>query len=168
MNARRLLATSLLILSAALAACGGDNDPAGEPPTTSPPEPADTRPSSPEEGSFPASFVKQVEEVCVPAQRKLDNLAPIEDEKGLDQAVQVYENTESELRGLKPPAENAEAYDRFVEVYGDAASTLDGILGEVKRGDTSAFQRVQPTLDNVATEGGDAAEDYGFTKCVSG
>jgi hypothetical protein len=168
MDARRPLATLTLIAALGLTACGGDNDPSAEPPTTAPPEPADTRPTSPGESRFPASFVKRVEPICVQSQRSIDDLAPIEDEAALRKAAAVYEDAATKFGELKPPQENAGAFRRFVEVYRDAAKTLNGILGEVNRGDSGAFQRVQPVLDNVASEGGDAAEDYGFTKCTSG
>ena len=168
MHARRLSATALLTLTLGLAACGGDNDPSGEPPTTAPPEPADTRPTSPEEGEFPAAFVKKVEPICTETQAEIDKLAPIEDEAGVKQAATAFDDASKKLGDLKPPAKNAEAYDRFVQVYADAARTLDDLNGELTRGDSSALQRVQPILDNVATEGGDIAEDYGFTKCTSG
>ena len=168
MNARPLFASALLILSLGLAACGGDNDPSGEPPTTAPPEPADTRPTSPEEASFPASFVKQVDPICEETYKKIDELAPIEDEAKVKQAASTYDDAAKQLGELKPPQKNAEAYDRFVEVFSDASSTLDGIAGEMARGDSSAIQRVQPAIDNVNTEGGSAAEDYGFTKCTAG
>ena len=168
MNVRRLSATALLTLTLGLAACAGDNDPAGEPPTTAPPEPADTRPTSPEENKFPASFVKKVEPICTEMQATVDELAPIEDEAGVKQAAAAYDDAAKKFGELEPPAKNAEAYRSFVEVYRDAARTLDDINGELTRGDSSALQRVQPILDNVNTEGGSAAEDYGFTKCTSG
>ena len=168
MDARRLFASLAVSLAFGLASCSGDNDPGGEPPTTAPPEPADTRPTSPEGAKFPQSFVKKVEPICVQARRSIDDLAPIEDEVGLREATSVYEDTARKLRKLKPPQQNAAAYDRFVEVYRDAARTLNGIYGELQRGDSSALQRVSPVLDNVNTEGGDAAEDYGFTKCTTG
>jgi hypothetical protein len=86
MNARRLSATLALTLSLGLAACGGDNDPSAEPPTTAPPEPADTRPTSPEAANFPESFVKKVEPICTQTQRSIDDLAPIEDEAAVRRA----------------------------------------------------------------------------------
>lgn len=168
MNARRPLATLTLIAALGLPACGGDDDPSAEPPTTSPPEPADTRPETPGERRFPASFVKRVEPICVQTQRSIDDLAPIEDEAALRKAVAVYEDAARKFGELQPPAQNADAFRQFVEVYRDAAKTLNGILAEVNRGDSSAFQRVTPVLDNVNSEGGDAATDYGFTKCTSG
>ena len=168
MNARRLFASALLILTLGLAACGGSNDPSGEPPTTAPPEPADTRPTSPEAASFPDSFVKKVDPICEETYMKIDELAPIEDEATVKKAASTYDDAAKQLRELKPPQKNAEAYDRFVEVFGDASSTLDGIAGEMARGDSAAIQRVQPAIDNVNTEAGSAAEDYGFTKCTAG
>jgi hypothetical protein len=168
MNARRLPASALLILTLGLAACGGNNDPSGEPPTTSPPEPADTRPTSPEAASFPPSFVKKVDPICQETYTKIDELAPIEDEANVKKAAGVYDDAYKQFTALKPPAKNAEAYDRFTEVFRDASRTLDGIAGEMARGDSAAAQRVQPAIDQVNTEAGSAAEDYGFTKCTAG
>jgi hypothetical protein len=168
MNARRLAATSLLIFTLGLAACGGDNDPAGEPPTTSPPEPADTRPTSPEEANFPASFVKKVEPICEKTYTAIDELAPIEDEAKIKQAASTYDDAYKEFTALKPPAKNAEAYDRFTEIFRDGSRTLDGIAGEMARGDSAASQRVQPAIDQINTEAGSAADDFGFTKCNPG
>ena len=169
MNARGLLAAFLLTLAlgVGLTACSGDNDPSAEPPTTAPPEPADTRPTPAPETEFPPAFVKKVERICVQTQRSIDDLSPIEDEASLREAVVVYEGTTRKLRELKPPERTAEAFDRFVEVYADGARSLNGIFAEVGRGDSSAFQRVTQVIDTVNTESSDAAQDYGFKKCQS-
>ena len=167
MDARRILATLTLTAALGLTACGGDNDPSAQPPTTAPPEPADTRPTSPGESRFPAEFVERVEPICVQAQRTIDDLAPIEDEGALRKAVEAYEDASRKFGELDPPEQNKEAFRRFTDIYTDAATTLNGLLAEVGRGDTSAFQRVTPVLDTVNTEGSDIAQEYGFTKCVS-
>lgn len=166
MDARRIAVIPALVASLALAACGGSNDPAGEPPTTAPPAPADTEPADPQERDFPAAVVDEVEPICTRAQDEVDKLSPIEDEQGVQGAVQLFEDTSKELEGVDVPEQNAEAYKTFVDAYRDAGRTLGRIEGELARGDSSALQRVTPVLDEMRTRTNQLASDFGFEECA--
>jgi hypothetical protein len=171
MGACRSLAGLVIGLSLALglAACGGDNDPAGEPPTTAPPEPADTRPASPGEANFPADFTNQVDQVCAKAKSEIDKLVSTEvrDPEQLQQLSEVHKNTATELEGLKPPADNAAAYQEFTDAWRDGEDLFARLQAEVGRGDSSAYQRVNSTLDQVKTDVRDVATEYGFQECAA-
>jgi hypothetical protein len=167
---RRLLSGVSVGLALALgvSACGGDNDPAGEPPTTAPPEPSDSRPTSPEAKNFPAAFVKKVDPICVKAQRQMDKLTAneIRDRARLKALAGVFEDTATELEALKPPAKNADAYKEFTDAFRDGQDLFIRLDGEVGRGDSSAYQRVTSTLNQVQTDYRESASDFGFTGCT--
>lgn len=170
MNAARLSATFAiaLTLGAGVGACGGGKDPSARPPTTAPPEPVETAPATPAERDFPAEFVKRVEPICTDAQAAVDKLSPIEDPAAVAKAAGAYKDAAARLDKLDPPQENAEAYRRFVEVYRDAGDTLGRLEAEIRGGDSSALERVPSILDDVNTERGDIASEYGFDKCTAG
>jgi hypothetical protein len=161
-----LLAVSIAI---GLAGCGGDNDPSAEPPTTSPPEPAETRPESPEAGQFPAEFVKQVDPICTKAQGEIDKIANTRarDEASVDKLAQIYATTAKDLEALKPPGQNATAYQQFTDSWRDGEDLFQRLSGELGRGDSSAFQRVPAILDEANTEIKDLASEYGFQGCAT-
>jgi hypothetical protein len=169
MGACRRLAglTISLALALGLLACGGDNDPSAEPPTTAPPEAADTRPSSPEEGNFPADFVEQVDPICAKAQAEIDKVVAkeVRSTEQLQALVAVYEDTATELEGLKPPEQNAAAYKEFTDTFRDGQDLFTRLQAEVGRGDSSAYQRVTSTLDQVKTDTKDVADEFGFQAC---
>lgn len=169
MGVRRLLTLSAVVLTFVLSACGGDNDPAGEPPTTSPPEPADTRPSSPEEGNFPAEFVEQVDPVCVKALDEVDEISAqqIDDQAAVGQVANAYRDAATELEGLEAPEQNATAYGRFTDAFREAQRLMEEIDAEAGRGDNSVFQRVPGVLDEANTNIRDLANEYGFTECAA-
>ena len=168
-GACRLPAIAVLAVSAALgvSACGGDNDPAGEPPTTTPPEAVDTRPKSPEEKEFPASFTQKVDPICVKAQEQVDKVAGTRarSEAAVQKLAVIYGNAAGDLEGLKPPEQNAAAYKQFTDAFRSGEDLFNRLGAEVKRGDSSAFQRVPSTLDQVNTEIKDVAQQYGFDGC---
>lgn len=172
MGVRRLL--NGLVVGAALAlgvsACGGDNDPSNEPPTTAPPEPADTRPSTSGESRFPADFVKQVDPICTKAQDEIDKLVvdEIRDPAKLKQLTGVFADTAAELEALEPPEENVSAYQEFTDAFRDGERNFTQLEGEVERGDSSAYQRVNSTLDEVETDLRDQASQNGFEACAAG
>lgn len=170
MGAWRLPALFAVVVAVGLSGCGGDNDPAGEPPTTAPPDPADTRPSSPEESSFPAEFTKQVDPICVKAQQEIDKLAVggISDQETLKEAADVYRDTATELEGLKPPEQNRAAYGEFTDTFRDGSDQLEDLEAEVARGDSSAYQRATTILDEIKTDTRDLASDYSFEECAAG
>jgi len=155
-------------LALGLGACSGDNDPAGEPPTTSPPEPAETKPISPQESSFPAEFRKQVDPICAGAQKEIDKLAgtEIRDRPTLQKLGGVYGDTASKLEKLEPPKQNATAYKQFTDAFRDGQDLVKRLDSEVGRGDSSAYQRVRSILDQVDTNVTDLAGQYGFTGCA--
>jgi hypothetical protein len=152
-----------------VAACGGDNDPAGEPPTTSPPEPVETRPKSPEEKSFPAAFAKKVDPICVKAQGAVDKVAGTRarSEAAVAKLSGIYGDAATDLEALKPPEQNAAAYKQFTDAFRSGEDLFKRLGAEVGRGDSSAFQRVPSTLDQVNTEIKDVAQQYGFDGCGS-
>lgn len=168
MGACRLPAVLTVVLTLALPACGGANDPGGEPPTTSPPEPADTRPSTPRERSFPAEFTEQVDPICAKAMDEVDKLAEqqIEDQGALGRVGDVYRDAATELEGLKPPEQNATAYGRFTDSFREAQELFAEIEAEAGRGDNSVFQRVPGVLDEAKTNIKDLANQYGFKECA--
>jgi hypothetical protein len=168
MGACRRFAVLALVLTLGLSACGGDNDPAGEPPTTSPPEAADTRPASAQERNFPADFVKQVDPVCAQALEEVDKLSAqkIEDEAALGEVADVYRDAATELEGFEAPEQNATAYGRFTDAFREAQRLLEEIEAEAGRGDNSVFQRVSGVLDEANTNIKDLAEQYGFEECA--
>jgi hypothetical protein len=157
-----------LVLALGLTACGGDNDPAGEPPTTSPPEPADTRPSSPQERNFPSEFVKQVDPVCAQALDEADKVSAqkIEDQAAIAEVSDVYRDAATELEGFEAPEENATAYGRFTDSFREAQRLLEELDAEAGRGDSSVFQRVSGVLDEANTNIKDLANQYGFKECA--
>ena len=171
MGACRLSAAAVLVVSAALgmSACGGDNDPAGEPPTTTPPQPVETRPKSPEEKSFPAAFAKKVDPICVKAQEQVDKVAGTRarSEAAVKKLAGIYASAAADLEGLKPPEQNAAAYKQFTEAFRSGEDLFTRLNEEVGRGDSSAFARVPSTLDQVNTEIKDVAQQYGFDGCAS-
>ena len=158
-----------LSLALGLGACGGDNDPAAEPPTTAPPEPSDSRPSSQREASFPADFRNQVDPICQKAKAQIDKLVgnEIRDRARLKQLAGVYGDTASKLEGLKPPKKNAAAYKEFTDSFRDGQDLFTRLDGEVGRGDSSAYQRVNGELDQVNSDVKDMAIEFGFEKCAS-
>jgi hypothetical protein len=159
----------VLAVSAALGvgACGGDNDPAGEPPTTTPPEPVDTRPKSPEEKSFPASFAKKVDPICLKAQEEIDKVAGTRarNQAAVKKLAATYGDAADDLEALKPPEQNAAAYKQFTDAFRSGEDLFTRLNEEVGRGDSSVFQRVPSTLDQVNTEIKDTAQQYGFSGC---
>jgi hypothetical protein len=171
MGAWRLPAVAVLAISVALglSACGGDNDPAGEPPTTSPPEANETAPKSPAEQSFPADFQQKVDPVCAKAQAQIDKIAAtnLRDQASLKKLAGVYAGAASDLEALKPPAQNASAYKQFTDAFRNGQDLVTRLNGEVSRGDSSAYQRVPTILDEVNTEVKDQASQYGFKGCIS-
>jgi hypothetical protein len=168
MGACRLFAVLGLVLTLGLTACGGDNDPSGEPPTTSPPEPADTRPSSPEEGNFPSDFVKKVDPVCVKALDDVDQLSAqqIDEQAELGELSGIYGDAATELEGFKPPEQNATAYQRFTDAFREGQDLAGQIEAEAGRGDNSVFQRVPGVIDEANTNIKDLASQYGFEECA--
>jgi hypothetical protein len=150
-------------------ACGGDNDPAGEPPTTSPPEPVQTRPKSPEEKDFPAAFTQKVDPICVKAQQEIDKVAGTRarSEAAVQKLSGLYGAAAADLEALKPPEQNAAAYKQFTDAFRSGEDLFKRLGAEVGRGDSSAFQRVPSTLDQVNTEIKDVAQQYGFDGCGS-
>src|SRR5215208_716942 len=159
-----------LAIGLSLTACGGDNDPSAEPPTTAPPEAADTRPSSATEAKFPPDFVQQVDPICKKAQTQVDKLVATEvrDPERLKQLSGVYRDTATELEGLKAPEQNRTAYGRFTDAFRDGQDLFERLEAEVGRGDSSAYQRVTSTLDEINTDVESLASDYGFQECASG
>jgi hypothetical protein len=159
-----------LALALGLTACGGDNDPSAEPPTTAPPDPADTRPSSAAESKFPADFVQQVDPICKKAQTQVDKLVATEvrDPERLKELANVYRDTATELEGLEAPEQNRVAYGRFTSAFRDGEDLFERLEEEVGRGDSSAYQRVTSTLDEINTDVESLATDYGFQECASG
>ena len=170
-GAYRLPGVAVLAVSAALGvgACGGDNDPAGEPPTTTPPEPVETRPKSPEEKSFPASFTKKVDPICLKTQEEVDKVAGTRarSEAAVKKLAGIYGDAATDLEGLKPPEQNAAAYKQFTDAFRSGEDLFTRLEEEVGRGDSSAFQRVPSTLDQVNTQIKDTAQQYGFDGCAS-
>jgi hypothetical protein len=169
-GARRLHAFAVLAVSAALlSACGGDNDPAGEPPTTSPPEANETAPKSAAETNFPAEVQEKVDPICVKAQEEVDKVAGTRarSEAAVQQLASIYEDAAKELEAVKPPEQNAQAYKQFTDAFRDGQDLFTRLEAEVGRGDSSAFQRVPSTLDEVNTEIKDLAQQYGFSGCGS-
>ena len=169
MGACRLPAVLALTVALGLTACGGDNDPSAEPPTTSPPEAAETRPSTAQEREFPAEFRKQVDPICGQAQTELDKLAAqeIRDQAALRAASGVYEDAAVKLEKLEPPEQNATAYKRLTDAFRDGQDLLTRLNAEVGRGDSSAYQRVPSILDQVNTEIKDLGTQYGFRECAA-
>jgi hypothetical protein len=157
------------VVAIGLAGCGGDNDPSGEPPTTSPPEPAETAPQSPEEKSFPAEFREKADKICTEAEAEVDKVAGsnVRDRASVQKLSDIYENAATELEGLEPPQANAEAYERFTDAFRDAQDLFVRLDQEVGRGDESAYQRVSSILDEVKTDVKDLATQYGFEGCAS-
>jgi hypothetical protein len=168
LGVRRLPAALALTIALGLTACGGANDPAGEPPTTAPPEPADTRPASPEAKSFPADFVKKVDPVCVETLDQVDKLAgnEVKDRATLQKIAKTYGDAATELEAQKPPEKNATQYKRFTEAFHDGSDLFSDLDVEVGHGDTGAYQRVPATIDQVGTEVKDLAMQFGFTQCA--
>ena len=164
----RLLAVFAVAAAMGLAACGGRND-AAEPPTTAPPQPADTRPVSPEEQSFPAEFVKKVDPVCVKALGEVDKHAgagiEIKDPGTLEKIAAAYEDAGTELDGQKPPEQNATAYGRFTQAFHDGGDLFTRMADEASR-DPKTYARVPSTVDQVNTDVKDLADQFGFTKCA--
>ena len=158
-----------IVLALGVSACAGDNDPAAEPPTTAPPEAADQRPTSPEAASFPPDFVKQVDPICDKAQAEIDKLVgtEIRDPARLKELIGVFEDTATELEGLKPPTKNAEAYQEFTDGWRDGVRNFTQLEGEVGRGDNSAYQRVTSTLDEVDVDIKENASQFGFQDCAT-
>jgi hypothetical protein len=161
-----LLATAVVI---GLAGCGGDNDPSNEPPTTSPPEPAESKPQSPEAKSFPAEFQKKVDPICVKAQAEVDKIAGTtpRDRASVQKLSDIYKNAATDLEALQPPEQNATAYKQFTDAFRDGQDLFTRLDAEVGRGDSSAYQRVSSILDEVNTDVKDLATQYGFTDCGS-
>lgn len=170
-GACRLSAIAVLAVSAGLGvgACGGDNDPAGEPPTTSPPTPIESRPKSPAEKDFPAAFTKKVDPICVKAQQQVDKVAGTRarSEAAVKKLAGIYAATAGDLEGLKPPEKNAAAYKQFTDAFRSGQDLFTRLNEEVGRGDSSAFARVPSTLDQVNTEIKDVAQQYGFDGCAA-
>jgi hypothetical protein len=170
-GASRLPGLVVLAVFAALglSACGGDNDPAGEPPTTTPPSPVETRPKSPEEKSFPASFAKKVDPICTKAQAAVDKVAATRarNEAAVQKLSSLYGDAATDLEALKPPEQNAAAYEQFTQAFRSGEDLFKRLGAEVERGDSSAYQRVPSTLDQVNTEIKDTAQQYGFDGCAS-
>ena len=160
----------MLAISVALglSACGGDNDPAGEPPTTSPPEANETQPQSAAETSFPAAVVKKVDPICAKAQAQVDKIAAttVRDQASVKKLAGVYAATAGDLEAIKPPEQNASAYKQFTDAFRDGQDLFTRLNEEVGRGDSSAYQRVPTILDEVDTEVKDLAEQYGFKGCI--
>jgi hypothetical protein len=170
-GAYRLPGVALVAVAAALglSACGGDNDPAGEPPTTSPPEPVESRPKSPEEKNFPASFSQKVDPICVKAQAEIDKVAGTRarSEAAVQKLAGIYGDAAGDLEAVKPPEKNAAAYEQFTHAFRSGEDLFKRLGAEVERGDSSAFQRVPSVLDQVNTEIKDVAQQYGFDGCGS-
>jgi hypothetical protein len=169
MGTCRLPALIAVTIAVGLAGCGGDNDPAAEPPTTAPPEPAETKPQSPEAKQFPAEFTKKVDPICTKAQAQIDKVAGTRarSRAAVQKLSAIYGDTAGQLEGLKPPAQNAPAYKEFTGAFRDAEDLFKRLDQEVGRGDSSAFQRVPSTLDQVNTDIKDQASQYGFEGCSS-
>jgi len=159
----------LAVCAALLAACGGDNDPAGEPPTTSPPEAGETARQSAAENSFPADFQQKVDPICVKAQEALDKVAGTRarSRAAVQKLAGIYEDAAKDLEGLKPPEQNAAAYQQFTDAFRDGQDLFTRLDAEADRGDSSTFQRVPSTLDEVNSEIKDLAQQYGFSGCSS-
>ena len=170
-GAYRLPGLAVLAVSAALgvSACGGDNDPAGEPPTTTPPTPVQSRPKSPEEKSFPASFSQKVDPICVKAQEAVDKVAGTRarSQVAVKKLAGIYGDTAADLEALKPPEQNAAAYKQFTDAFRSGEDLFTRLDEEVGRVDSSPFQRVTSTLDQVNTEIKGVAQQYGFDGCAS-
>ena len=170
MGVRRLLAAFVLsALVLGLVACGGNNDPAGGPPTTAPPEPADTRPATPEERDFPADFVKKADPICAKALTDADKTAGgrVQDQKTLRKIGEIYGTAGDDLDALKPPEKNATAYRRLTQVFHDGSQEMTQIDGQVGHGDTGAYQQVPDAIDTIRTEAQDLADQFGFTQCAA-
>src|SRR4051812_45541278 len=103
MGACRLPAVAVVAASVALglSACGGDNDPSAEPPTTTPPEPAETKPQSPAEKSFPTAFAQKVDPICVKAEQQIDKVAGTRarSRPAVQKLASIYEGAASDLEG---------------------------------------------------------------------
>src|SRR5215218_300239 len=154
MGTCRLPALIAVTIAVALAGCGGDNDPAGEPPTTAPPETVETKPQSPEAKQFPADFTKKVDPICVKAQKEVDKVAGTRarSRAAVQKLSAIYGGAAKELAALKPPEQNASAYQEFTGAFRDAEDLFTRLDEEVGRGDSSAYQRVPSTLDQVNTD----------------
>jgi hypothetical protein len=168
MGVRRLLAAIATVVVLGLAACGGANDPAGQPPTTTPPEPADTRPVTPEEGDFPADFVKKADPVCAKAVTDIDKTAGgrVQDRATLQKIIKTYDTAAKDLEALKPPEKNATVYKRLTQAFSGGADQFTQIDTQVGHGDTGAYQQVPDSIDTVRTEVQDLANQFGFTQCA--
>ena len=157
-----------LTIAVGLAGCGGANDPAGEPPTTAPPEPADTKPQPPEAKNFPAAFTKKVDPICTKAQDAVDKVAGTRarSRPAVQKISSIYADAAAQLEGLKPPKKNTSTYQEFTHAFRNGEDLFKQVDAEVGRGDDSAFARVPSTLDQVNTAIKDQASQYGFNGCA--
>ena len=169
MGTCRIPALIATVVAIGFAGCTGDNDPSGEPPTTAPPEPAETAPQSPEEQNFPADFAKKADKICAAAEAEVDKVAGsnVRDRASVRKLASIYEDAATELEALEPPETNAEAYKRFTNGFRDAQDQFTRLDEEVGRGDESAYQRVSSILDEVKSDVKDQATQYGFEECAS-
>jgi hypothetical protein len=152
-----------------LSACGGDNDPAGEPPTTTPPTPAETKPQSAVAANFPDEFKQKVDPICVKAQQQIDKVAGTRarSQAAVDKLAGYYGDAAKQLGALDPPADSKEAYGEFTHAWQSGQKLFSDLSAEVGRGDSSAFQRVPSILDQTNTQIKDLAQQYGFKACGS-
>jgi hypothetical protein len=155
-----LAAAVLVALAGAVAGCGSD-DPAS---STSASTPV-TQPG----GS--ASFVSDVEAICIEVNRKIGRLGTPRNDRQLAaisaRAVALVEGAARQMRAVEPPQDVASDYDRFVTLVEEQGAAFDDVRAETLEGDIEAVRNALARSDEANREQDLIAESIGLRACAA-
>jgi hypothetical protein len=169
------VAVAVVVASAVLHGCGGDDDEG-----TSPPRPAravapETTARSGEAPTKPA-FLREADALCAEAKRRV---APIsaavwakianEDAAGvaaeLSKAVPIADEFLAKMRALTPPKGDETIVGRYVDVVAEQKRRLRPLVEALEAEDISTIEVLAAELRQGNQRARRLADDYGFTSC---
>lgn len=165
---RRLLVLAGLLLAAlVIVACGGDDDGSGDGDSN------DTTTAAAETTISKAELIEMADEICAASgdtqaqlQAELDSAAsPAEAADVYDGLADVNEGLNEEISALPRPEGDEQEIEDMAAMQTEAVGLIRDLASAVRAEDQAEAQQIATELDRIASESGQAAEEYGFEVC---
>ncbi len=120
-----------------------------------------------------ADFVKKVNALCKPAQKKQDALRQAPDAgakeyaAAAEKAVAIQDKLISDIKALKPPSADQKTIDQLIDVYNQVRVVFEQLITALKGGDLSALNRFTDKITSLENQYREIARGYGLTDCAS-